>query len=246
MNFNFYSKYYDLLYKDKDTESECDYIIERIEEYGGNSNDILELGAGSGRHGQIFKKKGISWKGLELSSEMIEIAQIKDCKIDHGDIEFFSYETQFDTIISLFHVISYITENGKLINTFKNISKHLNHGGLLLFDVWYSPAVYHLYPEKRTKIIENDELKIIRQAIPSSFVNKNIVEVNYKITVQEKNGSRENRFTEVHPMRHFSLPELKLIAEFAGFDFLNCEEWLTGKKPSEETWGVLVILRKNS
>ena len=45
-------------------------------------------------------------------------------------------------------------------------------------------------------------------------------------------------------MRHFSLPELDLLAQVAGFERINVEEWLTGAPPSEATWGVCLVMRK--
>ena len=50
---------------------------------------------------------------------------------------------------------------------------------------------------------------------------------------------------EIHKMRYFSLPELNFIANKTGFEVLNAEEFLTGLRPSYDTWGVCIILRKN-
>jgi hypothetical protein len=49
---------------------------------------------------------------------------------------------------------------------------------------------------------------------------------------------------EVHPMRHFSLPELDLLADRSGFDRVGAEEFLSGSAPGERTWGVCVVMRK--
>jgi hypothetical protein len=45
-------------------------------------------------------------------------------------------------------------------------------------------------------------------------------------------------------MRHFSLPELDLLAAAHGLQRLGAEEFLTGAAASEATWGVCVILGK--
>ena len=50
---------------------------------------------------------------------------------------------------------------------------------------------------------------------------------------------------ELHQMRYFSIPELEYIAENTGFQMLEAEEFLTGSKPSFNTWGVLIIFKKN-
>jgi hypothetical protein len=45
-------------------------------------------------------------------------------------------------------------------------------------------------------------------------------------------------------MRHFSLLELDLIAARSGFERLGAQELLTGNAPSEQTWGVCLVMRK--
>ena len=51
-------------------------------------------------------------------------------------------------------------------------------------------------------------------------------------------------FQEVHPMRHFSLPELDMISNDHGFKYIKSEEFLTGNQASENTWGLCMVLRK--
>ena len=165
------------------------------------------------------------------------LCYIKDCSE-------FNLDKKFDAVISLFHVISYITENNKLIKTFQNVYNHLKQNGIFLFDVWYSPAVYNLKPETRIKRIENEELKIVRLAEPFLNYNKNIVDVNYEVIIEQKSSEKITRINETHPMRHFSFPEIQLLASFCGFEIVEAEEWMTGKKPTENTWGVCFILRK--
>jgi hypothetical protein len=50
--------------------------------------------------------------------------------------------------------------------------------------------------------------------------------------------------TETHPMRHFSLPEIDLLASMCGFECISAEEFLSGKTAGEDTWGVCVTLKK--
>lgn len=246
-NFDLYSQYYDLVYKEKDTVGECKYVVDRLDSFGVSGNNWLELGAGSGRHGRHFKDQGIQWQGVERSENMVAQAKQKGLHIQEGAIQNFQLQNQsFDAILALFHVISYLTDNEDLNATFQNVSHHLKPGGLFLFDIWYSPAVYHLKPEKRIKRIEDNELEIIRHASPEVLWNENRVNVYYDIEVKPKNDSKPFKFEELHPMRHFSLPELKLLADFHHFDWLHAEEWITKKLPSTNTWGVCCILKKRS
>jgi SAM-dependent methyltransferase len=244
-NFNLYSKYFDLLYQGKDYTAEANYISECIKDFSPDAKTILEFGSGTGGHGLILQKLGYDIFGLERSSQMVNEAKLRGFACEHADITNFEIDRKFDAVISLFHVISYITDNLSLEIVFRNASKCLNQHGLFVFDVWYSPAVYYQKPETRIKKVENEEISVIRIAEPEIFINKNIVNVNYTILVKEKNSDKWIEFREKHPMRHFSIPEISLLAAFTGFELLKVEELLTGSQPSENTWGVNFILRKN-
>ncbi len=171
-------------------------------------------------------------------------ARVMGVECHVGDISIFSLKSKFDAVISLFHVISYITDSDKILESFKNINNHLHQGGIFLFDFWYSPAVYNMQPEVRIKRIENEELRITRIAEPQIHYNSNIVDVNFEVIIEKKDARKVNYINEKHPMRHFSLPEFEILATSTGFEIVEIEEWMTGDEPSENTWGVCLILRK--
>ena len=56
---------------------------------------------------------------------------------------------KFDAIVFLFHVMSYQVTNKMLNEVFSNVFKHLNDGGLFIFDFWYGPAVLTDPPKKK-------------------------------------------------------------------------------------------------
>lgn len=243
-NFKAYSKYYNLLYKDKDYSKEVDYISSCIKNYKPEAKSILEFGSGTGGHGLLLKKHGFSVFGIERSSGMVDEAQKLgfDCMV--GDIIDFNLNKTFDAIISMFHVISYLTENDSLIKTFKNAFEHLSIGGLFLFDVWYSPAVYDQKALPRIKRMEDMQLSVTRVADPIINENKNLVDVQFSVLVKDKITKEVTELFESHPMRHFSIPEIQLLAEMTGFIVEKVEEFVSGKNPSKETWGVCFVLRK--
>ncbi|TKC08189.1 class I SAM-dependent methyltransferase [Pedobacter polaris] len=246
-NFKLYSQYYDLLYQDKNYILETNYVIGLIETYRPKSKTILELGAGTGKHAFLLANKGYTVLGIERSEDMIAIANQKknaNVSFEIADITKFNLNQTFDVATSLFHVISYLTDNESLLQTFKNVHQHLNKDGLFIFDVWHSPAVYHQIPEKRTKVLQNGTIEVIRKADPVIYSEKNVVEVNYDIAITNLTNKSTNTIVEKHPMRHFSKPEIELLAYATGFNLLGTEEFLTGSIPSTNTWGVCYILQK--
>lgn len=245
-NFNQYSQYYDLLYQDKNYKAESDYIIEVINTFQAKAKHILELGCGSGNHAYYLSEK-YHITGIERSEMMVEEALKKNIKNFHpiiGDIKNFELNQKFDVAISLFHVISYLTDNESLINCFNTVNRHLNSKGIFMFDIWFTPAVYAQKPETRIKRLENEEISVLRIAESVSDDINNIINVNFELHIKNKSDNITTIINEIHPMRHFSIPEIALLAYQTGFEIIHTEEFLTKKQPSKDSWGICFVLRK--
>ena len=61
-----------------------------------------------------------------------------------------------------------------------------------MFDHWYGPAVLTDRPVQRVKIFEDNDVKIVRIATPTLYVNDNLVDVDYNLIVIEKASGRCN------------------------------------------------------
>lgn len=243
--FNAYSLYYDLLYRDKDYAGETEYIHAILSKYGVVKGELLEFGSGTGKHGRLLVEAGYKVHGIERSAEMVAQATVIDgftCQV--GDICSVNMGRTYDAVLSLFHVVSYQISNECVHAVFSRAAEHLEEGGLFVFDVWYTPAVYSQHPLVRVKRMVDKDVEVTRIAEPTIFVNENRVDVNYTIYATDRASKSVQMFTETHPMRHFSLPEIDFIAEVNGFQRIAAEEFLTGKRADEDTWGVCVILRK--
>lgn len=243
-HFNAYSRYYNLLYTGKDYNSEVNYIDALIQKHQSGAKTILEFGSGTGGHGLLLQQAGYELVGLEQSASMAAIARTKglDCLV--ADITDFQLGQQFDAVLAMFHVISYLNENQQLVRAFQHAHRHLIEGGVFLFDVWYGPAVLHQKPEARKKEVEDGDIQVARMAVPVMHLNRNVVDVNYHVLVTEKRTNEVTEINEIHSMRYFSIPEIKLLAESTGFAVVKAEEFLTGNEPSENSWGVCFILKK--
>jgi SAM-dependent methyltransferase len=243
--FNSYSEYYDLLYRDKDYQGESDYVKKLLINHGIKQGNILEYGSGTGRHACLLAAAGYRVYGIELSAEMVAKAQAAEgFTCQQGDICTARLEKKFDVVLSLFHVMSYQTNNNDIQAVFARAAEHLNAGGIFVFDFWYSPAVISQRPLIRVKRMIDSRIEITRIAEPKIYPNENRVDVHYTIYSRDiKNGTIQT-MTETHPMRHFSLPEIDLLANAHGFERVNTEEFLTGNPAGENTWGVCVTLKR--
>ena len=244
-NFNAYSRYYDLVYQDKDYAGEANYLRSLLTRHGLTQGDILEFGSGTGKHGRLLAAQGWRVLGIELSAEMVAHAeQTNGFSCLQGDICAVNLGRTFDAVLSLFHVISYQTSNKNLNAVFARAAEHLLSDGLFIFDFWYTPAVYAQRPSVRVKRMADDRVEITRIAEPKLFPNENRVDVNYTIFARDLATGAVQMLRETHPMRHFSLPELDLFADIHGFKRIGQEEFLSSNPPGEETWGVCVTWKK--
>ncbi len=243
--FNAYSRYYDLLYQDKDYVGETGYIQTLLVRYGITQGNLLEFGSGTGKHGCLLAKRGYKVHGIERSAEMVaQAAQCEGFTCQQGDICTLHLGRAFNAVLSLFHVVSYQVSNDALISLFDRSLEHLMPGGLFIFDVWYSPAVYAQRPGVRVKRMADDSVEITRIAEPVIYPNENRVDVNYTVFARNVDTGEYSKFTETHPIRHFSIPEIDILATQCGFERVATEAFLTGGNPGENTWGVCFVLRK--
>lgn len=251
--FNDYAKYYDLLYQDKDYDSEINYVEKLIRRFAPETKTILEFGSGTGKHGIGLVEKGFSLDGVELSAQMLEQSERRKMSLGEeeksrvsfvqGDMRSFSSNKKYDAVISLFHVMSYQVSNDDIRRALQTIQSHTRSGGLLIFDFWYGPAVLTLKPETRVKRLEDSEVKIIRLAEPEMTPSRNAVTVHYTIFTENVHTTKISRIQEEHHMRYLFQPELEVLLQEAGFEPLHFEEWLTGHSPGFDTWGVVAIAR---
>jgi SAM-dependent methyltransferase len=245
--FGDYSRYYNLLYKDKDYAGEAQYVHELIQKYRPGATTILNLGCGTGNHDFEFAKLGYKVTGIDLSPEMLVAAnnrlstlnsQASSLKFIHGDIRTVRLNKSFDVVISLFHVMSYQTTNDDLQAAITTAKTHLDSGGLFLFDCWYGPAVLTDRPLIRVKRLADDEIEVLRIAEPVMHYNENIVDVNFTVMISDTSTGVVEQIKETHRMRYMFMPEIDELARMNEMKKMFACEWMRMCEPTAQSWGV--------
>ncbi|BCS55960.1 class I SAM-dependent methyltransferase [Geobacter sp. SVR] len=249
--FDHYARYYDLLYRDKDYESETEYIHALIQNLVPGARTVLNLGCGSGRHDRLLAKHGYTVTGVDLSAEMLSLATasaIDDGALEYirGDVRTITLGRQFDVVVSLFHVMSYQTANEDLLAAFTTAYKHVKPAGGFIFDCWYGPGVLTDRPAVRVKKLEDADLDVTRIASPMMHPQNNLVDVDYLIFIRNKINGRANEIRETHHMRYLFEPELRLMLKAAGFDTLHFAEWMTNAELDFNSWNAVVTAKASS
>jgi SAM-dependent methyltransferase len=233
--FKDYAQYYDYFNLEKNYKSESLYIEKLIKKYSDNTKKILDIGCGTGLHDIELSKLGYDVVGIDISEDMINIAISNaakaGCKVEFlKDVnKQFSLDEKFDTVISLFHVMSYQTTIEQINKIFSLVEKSLKTGGIFIFDFWYAPAVDFLKIESRSKATIINGEKVVKVVEPKKIKN-NVYDIQIKLKI-----------TENHLIRSFFLKDFKNIQNF---DFIASYSWMNFYKPSKKKWTGVVILKK--
>lgn len=250
--FGSYSRYYNLLYQDKDYAGEAAYVNSLIRKHLPGAASILDLGCGTGRHCFRLAEGGYEVTGVDMSQEMLAVASSQISANNpqaplpdfyQGDIRSIRLNRSFDVVISLFHVMSYQTENQDLAATFDTVRAHLKPGGIFIFDCWYGPAVLTDRPVVRVKRLEDAEISLIRIVEPVMHPNGNIVELNYHVMARENKSGEVEEVRETHRMRYLFRPEVEYLVKNSGMSVIEASEWMTGRDTGFDTWGVCFVVQ---
>ncbi len=246
-NFKEYSQYYDVLYQHKNYQAESRYVSNHIRQHLPGASKLLELGCGTGSHAQYLCSDGYEITGMDRSAGMIDLAKNKGIENFHplvDDITTFNLNQRFDAVISMFHVMCYLTANEDLMVCFNKVSEHLEPGGVFVFDMWYGPAVLNDLPSTRIKRKQTNKGEILCLVETQMHFERNVADVHYDFIIMDNEDKQFHRFNEKHPVRYFSIPEIQSFAEQSGFKLLSCEKFMSAEKPDISTRDVLIVLQK--
>lgn len=189
-------------------------------------NSLLELGCGTGNMAQRFLKKSISYTGLDISEEMLMIAEQKypESRFVKADMRDFELNTTFDFCLAAGRTVSYLITNADVFNSFKCIHQHLGQKGVFCFD--FIDAARFL------PIIQNGK-QIVHSA---SYKSQNYKRIsNWQINLSESytfnwqshyyevgDNNNEIFLGEDHSViRAFTKDDIELVLKLCGFDVLE-------------------------
>ena len=243
MNFNKYSEYYDLFYKNKKYSKEVKNIKKLVK--FSKKDKVLEIGCGTGKHTFELSKYCSQILAIDKSKRMIDVAKKKhlDLNITFRNNEMFKIDEtmKFDKIIMLFHVFSYFSDQkyiNKVINKLKLLIKP---GGLIIFDFWNSDNIKKDSLRDTTKHIKFFN-KIIKREGKIKKIKKNVYSIKYYFSIFNKD--KKKTFLEKHIMRAFNREDIKKIFKNS-FSLINFVNLLTLKKASNKDFSILAIIKKN-
>lgn len=180
------AKFYDAIYHFKDYKEASEKLHKLIKNYNSSARTLLDTACGSGKHLEHLEKY-YETHGLDINEELLEIAKQRCPRsVFHiADVSGFSIEKKFDVITCLFSSIAYVKTEEKLFSSLRYMNEHLNPGGLVIIEPWFSKENF------RTGTItanhyEEPELKITWMYTSEIKNNLSVLDINYLVGTPEE------------------------------------------------------------
>jgi len=243
-----YSSAYDLIYGRKNYDSECD-LVERMFTVHARRDirRVLDVGCGTGRHSCRLAARGYSVVGVDRSEDMLRFARARaddegvDVTFVQSDARSLRLDQSFDGALLMFAVLGYQTADGDVVATLRGIREHLMDGAVLVFDVWYGPAVIAQAPEDRWRIYSQGDEALVRHSSGSLDPDSPVCTVDIEFWSLATARAAAEYGRERHEMRYFDQEEIAAFLEETGYELTEIVAFPEGNRPPDTTtWNILV------
>ncbi|WP_226583199.1 class I SAM-dependent DNA methyltransferase [Halobacillus litoralis] len=207
---------YDRLMEDAPYDQWVDFTKRRISEHPKTIHTILDVGCGTGEITHRLHQNGFSMTGVDLSSDMLTIAQQKNPRSSinwlHQNMTELDIVEPFDCVISYCDVFNYLDEEAKVKQAFERIAASLKPGGLFLFDVH---SLDHIQNDLigATFAEVRDDISYVWFCDPGEEENS----IVHDLTFFVERDALYQRFDEVHHQRGYPVNDLKNWLKASGF-----------------------------
>lgn len=235
-SYNELALYYDILMEDVDYKRWSEFVLEIAEYFSIKPHMILDTACGTGNITIPLAQKGFKMWGIDLSKDMLSIAENKARKLKqkitflNQDMQNIIINERFDCILSMCDGVNYITDRKGLTGFFNSAYKLLNEKGILIFDISsYGKLRYIL----GNNSFYNEKYNI--HYIWNNNYNEEDDTVDMDLVFFVPEGSLYRKFEEHHIQKAYKNDELeKLLAE-TGFSRIEAFEAFNLNKPDENS-----------
>lgn len=245
MIYKGFASVYDHLMLDTPYKAWYDILKKTLNEHEFNGKTFLDLACGTGEMTARLAKDGYKAMGVDLSGEMLEIAQNKayeqNLKVQYIKQDMTSLELfhTYDAVISFCDGFNYITDKEALSKTFKLVHHYLNKEGLFIFDMSSPYKLQHVLGQN-VFTETSDEVVYIWE----NYYDDSTKLLEFDLTIMQEDQGLYRRSDEVHIQRAYDENEIKEMLETSGFEVLEILDTNTGQKIETTTERLLFIGRK--
>jgi len=204
-NLDLYAKAEHLLGIEEATEALYDLYRSELDDY--KIKTLLDIGCGRGGFMQRMISDGITCKGIDLSSVMVDECRVKG--LDAQCVDVSKVSGKYDAVVAIFDVLNFL-KHDELLKFLDDVAQRLNDDGIFIADI---NTLYGFSDvAEGTMSSENDREFLVVDAV---FENE---ELHTKFTLFEKGDDalytkyQDTIIQYFHKIKVFEkLPALKLV-----------------------------------
>ncbi|MCR5546177.1 MAG: class I SAM-dependent methyltransferase [Lachnospiraceae bacterium] len=245
-----FSYVYDLFMDNVPYDEWSKNIVHLLSDYGIKDGVIVDLGCGTGQMTVRLRDAGFTMIGMDLSSDMLTIANEKrqpgDILYTLQDMREFELHGSVKSFVSFCDSMNYITSKEDLLQVFQKVHYYLEEGGLFLFDM-NTPYKYENLLAENTFAETRDEGSFIweNEYDPESKTNVYDLTLYIKKDVLYQDGCEDfEQFFETHIQHCFSVEEVENLLNESGLLFIECLDATTLEAAREDSERVYFVATK--
>ncbi|ABS23281.1 MULTISPECIES: class I SAM-dependent methyltransferase [Bacillus cereus group] len=248
MRYEQFALLYDKLMNDVPYDKWVEFTEESLQQAGMKETKILDVACGTGNVTLPLVQKGYDMTGVDLSEEMLAVAQQKLGAKGHfipfyqQDMRELDVPGEFDCVTIFCDSLNYVLQEEGIQETFKRVFQHLRKDGLFLFDVHSLYKVHHIF-QNETYTVNGEEIALIWNCFPGEVPDS--VEHELSFFVQDPEEGVYHRFDEYHIQRAYPVELITKWLEEAGFSVIRVMGDFERMEVTEQTERIFFMVKKN-
>lgn len=239
-----FANIYDQFMDSKDYDTWYKRLKSSLDKYKFKGKTVLDLACGTGEMTERLASDGYKMMGLDLSSDMLEIAQNKSyekrLRINYIQQNILDMEVfhPFDGMISFCDGFNYILSESELFKSFEKVSAYTKKDGFFIFDMSSDVKLKGLHNQTIAETSEDAAF------IWENFFDEDTSLLDFDLTVFKMENGVYKRFEECHQQRAYTRHKIKETLESTGFELLETLDTQTGLSVTEHSERWMFIGRK--
>jgi len=231
---------YDDLMAGAHYEKWCAYIKTILNKQFSNCKKplIVDLACGTGNMTLPLSKLGYEMIGIDISTDMLAIAQQKSYE-SNCNILFLAQDMRqldlygtVDAVICVCDGMNYILEPDELAGIFERVKLFLNPGGIFIFDM---NTEY-----KFKEVLGNRGFEATTQSGASyewdnNYDDKRKINEYHVLFYTTEKGTEAGHFKEMHKQRAYCVDEILTMLKKAGFNKVSATHEYTSEPPRPDS-----------
>lgn len=217
--YGLHARYYDEFYSEKPYADEARFVDAQLVAKVGRRGELLDVACGTGRHALEFAALGWTATGIDISPELIALAQERDTEVEFQEHDMAEFELgrRFTAVTCLFDSIGYPQTNEAIVASLQCMANHLTPDGVVAVEFLHAAtALLHNHPVKVRRRKTDDGGRILRISETSIDARRSVMAIDYELWKSHPAGSEQETWSERQFRRFFTVEEMRSLMMSAG------------------------------